>query len=412
MDAGESRNGYGRSDERLGPKRERDRGANLFEALEQAFGVCECDIDGTIRKLNDKFLGFVGAARDAVMGRPFSAVVEQLSGADPVWARLRGGESVVVEWERRTLDGKTVCVDATWIPILGPSGTTERLIALARDVTGRPSRRQVSQAIEAKIAKHASDLNVSGVSLKELAVQMGNNAEETSARAGVVAAASEQVSRNVQTVAAGTEEMSSSIREIAKSASAAANVATQAVKVAEATNTTVCKLGDSSGEIGKVIKVITSIAQQTNLLALNATIEAARAGEAGKGFAVVANEVKELAKETARATEDISHKIEAIQSATRGAVTAIDDIRKIINEINDIQHTIASAVEEQTATTNEMSRNVGEAARGTADIAQNMSGLAVAVQQTSKWVASTRSASSDIVAMAALLSQLASEIAA
>jgi methyl-accepting chemotaxis protein len=403
---GESHNG--RSEERFGSKRE--RGPALLEALDRAFGVCECDVDGTIRKVNDRFLGMVGAQREALVGRLYSAVVDHGTGADALWARLRGGEPVAVETERRTLDGRTVWLESTWVAILGPSGAPEGLMALARDMTGRVSSRQASQSFEARIAKHASDLNASGVSLKDLAVQMGTSAEETSARAGVVAAASEQVSRNVQTVAAGTEEMSSSIREIAKSASAAANVATQAVKVAEATNTTVCKLGDSSGEIGKVIKVITSIAQQTNLLALNATIEAARAGEAGKGFAVVANEVKELAKETARATEDISHKIEAIQSATRGAVTAIDDIRKIINEINDIQHTIASAVEEQTATTNEMSRNVSEAARGTTDIAQNMSGLAVAVQQTSKWVVSTRTASSDIVAMAAVLSQLASEI--
>jgi methyl-accepting chemotaxis protein len=407
---GESRNGHARTDERSGSKRERERGLTLFDAVERAFGVCECDIDGTIRKVSDRFVTVFGADRESIVGQHHRILVDADAGADQRWAKIRTGESVAVESKRRTSDGRNVHLEFVWTPVIGPSGATDGAVALIRDITGRASHRPAMASLEARIAKQATELSASGTSLKDLAVQMGTSAEETSSRAGVVAAASEEVSRNVQTVAAGTEEMSSSIREIAKSASAAANVATQAVKVAEATNTTVCKLGDSSGEIGKVIKVITSIAQQTNLLALNATIEAARAGEAGKGFAVVANEVKELAKETARATEDISHKIEAIQSATRGAVTAIDDIRKIINEINDIQHTIASAVEEQTATTNEMSRNVAEAARGTTDIAQNMAGLAVAVQQTSKWVVSTRTASTEIVAMASVLSQIASEI--
>ena len=200
--------------------------------------------------------------------------------------------------------------------------------------------------------------------------QMSANAEETSAQANVVSAGAEQVNKNLQTVATGTEEMSASIKEIAKNAHESAKVATAAVRVAEETNQIVSKLGDSSTEIGQVIKVITSIAQQTNLLALNATIEAARAGEAGKGFAVVANEVKELAKQTAKATEDISRKIEAIQGDTKGAVAAIGQISEVISQINDISNTIATAVEEQTATTNEMARNVSEAARGSSEISQ------------------------------------------
>src|SRR5436853_254450 len=158
----------------------------------------------------------------------------------------------------------------------------------------------------------------------------------------------------------------------------AASVASSAVGTAENPTATVSKLGSSSAEIGQVIRVITEIAEQTNLLALNATIEAARAGEAGKGFAVVANEVKELAKETAKATEDISRKIEAIQADTRGAVAAIEQIGKVINQINDLQNAIASAVEEQTATTGEISRNVGEAARGSNEIAQSITGGATA----------------------------------
>jgi methyl-accepting chemotaxis protein len=163
------------------------------------------------------------------------------------------------------------------------------------------------------------------------------------------------------------------------------------------------KLGDSSAEIGQVIKVITSIAQQTNLLALNATIEAARAGEAGKGFAVVANEVKELAKETAKATEDISRKIEAIQADTRAAVDAIGTISSVINEINNISSTIATAVEEQNTTTNEMSRNVGEAAQGSGEITKNIAGVAEASQNTARGARDTQNAVQQLVEMSTQL---------
>jgi methyl-accepting chemotaxis protein len=256
------------------------------------------------------------------------------------------------------------------------------------------------------IGHNAETLASSAEELTAVSQQMAGNAEETSAQSGVVSAASEQVSKNVETVSTGAEEMSASIKEIAQNSNEAARVATEAVKVAETTNTTISKLGESSAEIGQVVKVITSIAEQTNLLALNATIEAARAGEAGKGFAVVANEVKDLANQTAKATEEISGKIGAIQADTQNSVSAIAEITEVINKINDISNTIASAVEEQTATTAEIGRNVGEAARGTAEIAQNITGVAQAAQSTTQGATDTQGASAELSKMAAELQGL------
>jgi methyl-accepting chemotaxis protein len=259
--------------------------------------------------------------------------------------------------------------------------------------------------LAAAVAQNVQDLGSASENLGAVSQRLSLAAEQTSAQASAVSAASEQVSQNVQTVAAGVEEMGVSIKEIAKNAHEAAQVATTGVRVAETTNQTVAKLGESSAEIGKVIKVITSIAQQTNLLALNATIEAARAGEAGKGFAVVANEVKELAKETARATEDISQKIEAIQRDTRGAVEAIAQIANIIAQINDFQNTIASAVEEQRATTNEIGRNVTEGARGSAEIASNIGAVAQAALSTTEGAADAQKAARGLQQMAGELQQ-------
>lgn len=258
-------------------------------------------------------------------------------------------------------------------------------------------------------SQNTQSMASSAEQLTAVSHQMAGNAEETATQANVVASASDEVSRNVTAVAAGAEQMQASIREIAKNANEAARVARNAVSAAHTTNETVNKLGDSSQEIGKVIKVITSIAQQTNLLALNATIEAARAGEAGKGFAVVANEVKELAKQTAKATEEIGGKIEAIQTDTKEAVKAIGDIGAIINQINDISNSIASAVEEQTVTTNEIGRSVNEAAKGTNAIASNISGVAEAAKSTTKGATETQRAAAELSRMAAQLQGVVSK---
>lgn len=235
---------------------------------------------------------------------------------------------------------------------------------------------------------------------------MSANAEETATQSNVVAAAAEQVSRSVQTVATSSEEMATSVREVARQAHQAARVATDGVQLAETANSNVVKLGEGSKNIGNVVKVITTIAEQTNLLALNATIEAARAGEVGKGFAVVANEVKELAKQTSQATDEISQRIETIQNDITTTVKTIDEVSGVIKQISSIQTAIAGAVEQQTVTTQEIGRNLTEAARGTSEIARNIAGVAEAARNTSEGAHKTERTSGDLARAAKQLSEL------
>jgi methyl-accepting chemotaxis protein len=271
--------------------------------------------------------------------------------------------------------------------------------SLNRATAGMREAVQAMGLTSATLARSSDGLN-------QVAGTMAAAAEETSVQAQVVSAAAEQVSRNVQTVAAGAEEMGASIAEIGQSAALGAQVSTEAVQLAETTTVTMQQLGESSAQIGSVVKVITSIAEQTNLLALNATIEAARAGEAGKGFAVVANEVKELAQETARATDDISRRVEAIQGDTAGAAAAITQVAEVIARVNDYQATIASAVEEQSATTSEMSRNVSEAATGSGEIAANITAVATAAASTTTGATESQRAAAELATASSELQQM------
>ncbi len=249
-----------------------------------------------------------------------------------------------------------------------------------------------------KLSRSATELGNSSVELASTAEQLATGAEETTSQSSTVAAAaeemsasmgqmassSEQMSANVRTVASAVEQMTAAIAEVANSAERAASVAGNAARLAETSNGRIDHLSTATEEIGKVVEVIQEIAEQTNLLALNATIEAARAGDAGKGFAVVATEVKELARETAVATEDIRKRIEGIQSSTGSAIEAINQIAEVVLQINDASRTIASAVEQQSATTKEIAQNVAQAASGASAVSSGVAQTAQATREVTE----------------------------
>jgi len=386
--------------------------SNQIAAIKKSQPVVEFSMDGTIMDANPLFLQAVGYSLDEVKGRHHRIFVDPQDAQSPAytefWAALNRGENQVGEFKRIGKGGKEVWLQASYSSILDSKGKPQKVVKFATDITATVKARLSLVDLMSTIGGMAVTIAASAEELTAVSQQLTGNAGDTAQQASAASTTSEQVSANVNVVAASSEEMMASIREISKSATEAARVAKAAVTIAETTNSTIHQLGTSSSEIGKVIKVITSIAQQTNLLALNATIEAARAGEAGKGFAVVANEVKELAKETARATEEIGQKIEAIQTDTQAAVRAIGEVSQIINQVNDISNVIASAVEEQTATTTEIGRNVTEAAMGTNEIATSISGVARSAQATMAGAADTQTSARSLSEMASKLQLLAS----
>ncbi|MPV89738.1 HAMP domain-containing protein [Georgenia ruanii] len=342
-----------------------DTSEKLAQQYTDALNAAAQEMDVVVARVTDD-------ARDrALQGMAILAVTSAVALVLALVAGYRLAMSI-----RRSLQKVGASVDA-----LADGDLTVHADVTSEDEVGRMARSlaRAQTGLRTLVADLAATSNAVAAAAQALASagsQLAAGSEQTSEQAGTAAAAAEQVSHNVQTVAAGAEQMGASIREIATNANEAADVATRATEVAASTNATVTKLGTSSQEIGNVVRVITSIAEQTNMLALNATIEAARAGEAGKGFAVVASEVKELAQETARATDDIARRIQAIQTDSAGAVEAITEISSIVSSISAHQLTIASAVEEQTATTSEMLRGVGEVASGSEEIAANIAHVA------------------------------------
>ncbi|MFT7623570.1 MAG: methyl-accepting chemotaxis protein [Myxococcota bacterium] len=353
--------------------------ADQLAAINRAMATIEFGQDGRIADANQHFLDALGYTLDEIRGRHHGLFVDPTFRASgkyaDFWRRLQRGECISGLFQRKAKDGSDVWIQACYNPILDSQGRVFKVVKYATDVT-----RIVQTRME--VGEVATHLGVASKELTAVAAGMATAALDAVTRSTDASAASEQVSQNIQSVAGATEEMAASVTEIAGNAARAARVSADAVRAAETTNATIAKLGESSTEIGQVIKQITCIAQQTNLLALNATIEAARAGEAGRGFAVVANEVKELARETARATEDISEKIATIQSDTGHAVKAIGEISELIDEISGIANSIAGAVEEQTVTTREISQNLSEAARGSSSIAEAIGRLTDTAQES------------------------------
>jgi methyl-accepting chemotaxis protein len=373
--------------------------------------VIEFNMDGTIITANENFLSTLGYTLEEIQGKHHRMFVEPAFGKGAeykeFWGKLNRGEYESAEYKRLGKGGNVVWIQASYNPIQDLNGKPFKVVKYATDLTEQKNK---AKALQTEISGYAAKLTDSAENLTMASTEMSAQSEQTTSQANLVSVASREVDENVQTMAAGTEELSASIDEISNSAQTAADIAREAVQLVGETNGKISKLSESSAEIGQVIKVITTIAQQTNLLALNATIEAARAGDAGKSFAVVANEVKELAKATAKATEDISSRILAIQTDTSESVLAIEKISKIISTINDTQTSIAGAVEEQASTTSDMARNVVKANEGTGSIVANIKGVAAAADHTSKGAAGVNVSAAELSSLASQLQGLVNQM--
>lgn len=378
-----------------------------INAISKAQAVIEFTLDGTIITANQNFLHTLNYDLSEIQGRHHSMFVDPqyVKSADyrQFWENLAQGKFQSGEFKRYGRNQKEIWINAAYNPVFDLDGKVFKVVKYATDITQQ--KKDLFELIDT-LASTASQLAAASEELTATATQLSGNANITMKQAESTTRISEKVTAGITAVASNTEEMSVSIKDIAKSTTLGSDKTRLSMQKAKETNQIVTMLGDQSKEIGTVVKTISAIAQQTNLLALNATIEAARAGEAGKGFSVVANEVKELAKQTAKATEDISTKINTIQSSTGHAVKAIGDITLAVEEINLISTSIAAAVEEQAATTNEVARVVAESNNDVASISSSVKDVHQVATQSSIGASQSLEASRSLSELASKLGDL------
>ena len=385
-------------------------------AIGKAQAIIEFNLDGSVINANENFLKTLGYDLNEIKGKHHRMFCEPSYTNSPeyrlFWEKLNRGEFDAGQYKRIGRGGNEIWIQASYNPILNAEGKVIMVVKFATDITAQRKKVVEFEGHVTLLEETANNLAGAATELTATATQMSSTSERTSEQSVAVSAASEQVASGVQTVATNTQQMVASIKEIAKSANESAEMSKLTSARAQETNQTITQLGASSQEIGEVIKVISSIAQQTNLLALNATIEAARAGDAGKGFAVVANEVKELAKQTAKATEDITNKIGAIQKDSQRAVEAIGGIAQAVDKLNSISGSIAASVEEQTATTNEVSRVVQESSKGVQDISSNIRLVSTAAEESRTASSQTLDASRGLASLAEKLKEIVKKVKA